>query len=461
MALSSVAKRINNFGLRQKRTVSTLPAYITNTAYTKITTLPSGLRVVTADGTGDVSNVGLWINVGSARETDSNSGINNFLHKVILSGGSKSKLDYEIESIGANLSGYADRETTAIYGQTHSNDVSNFVSLLGDLISVQQLQTETIEQVREGILNVHRKLRNTWDENILQDYAHAAAYQGTSYASAAVGEPEVIKNITAGKLVEFHKQYYNAKDLVLVGTGAVKHDQFVNLASKVFSKLSVNGNPAFSRVNYVGSEIRIRDDTVHDVRISVNWEAVGRSHPHYWTSLLLQTIVGKWDRHSSFSGNFESSRWGEAISMNKAANRFSSKYLPYTNTGLFTIFVETSRESQEEVVYILFNEFQRLATYMTEEEMERAKNQLKVALLSHLENPENYAKLIGESVLSTYRPPSIAEYFQRIDQISIADIQDLISTFFTDVDPVLIAHGPIEEFPDYNIVRGWTYWNRW
>jgi len=461
MALSSVAKRINGLSFVQKRTVSNLPAYLTNTPYTKITTLPSGLRVVTADGTGDVSNVGLWINIGSARETDSNSGINNFLHKVILSGGSKSKLDHEIEAIGANLSGYAGRETTALFGQTHSNDVSNFVSLLGDLVSVQQLQAENIEQVRERLLNVHRKLRNTWDECILQDYAHAAAYQGSSHASTSVGEPDVIKNITAEKLVEFHKKYYNAKDLVLVGTGAVKHDQFVSLASSAFSKLPVNGNPAFSRVNYVGSEIRIRDDTVHDVKLAITWEAVGRSHPHYWTSLLLQTLVGKWDRHLSFSGNFESSRWGEAVSMCKAAERFSSKYIPYTNTGLFTIYAETSREEQEELIYIIFNEFQKLANYMTDEELERAKNQLKVSLLSQLENPEKYAKLLGESVLSNFRPPSIAEFFQRIDQISIADIQELLTTFFTDVDPVLIAHGPIEDFPDYNIVRSWTYWSRW
>lgn len=29
-----------------------------------------------------------------------------------------------------------------------------------------------------------------------------------------------------------------------------------------------------------------------------------------------------------------------------------------------------------------------------------------------------------------------------------------------DVDPVVAAIGPLECLPDYNQIRGWTYWNR-
>lgn len=38
-----------------------------------------------------------------------------------------------------------------------------------------------------------------------------------------------------------------------------------------------------------------------------------------------------------------------------------------------------------------------------------------------------------------------------------SDVFSLIETYFYDVDPVVVGHGPIHEMPDYVVMRGWTY----
>jgi len=434
------------------------PTHFNHTPITRVSTLPSGIRVATGPGNGDIATVGVWFNVGSAREIDSNFGVNNLLHKLILKGGTRDNLNGDIETLGASLTGYADRETTAFYGQSHKNDVEKFVKILGEVLGSNNIKKEELEIVRQRILNALRSKRDCWNRDTLNDHAHAAAYQGSAHAEAPVGEPDVIKFITPESIINFKNQFYSTNSLVIVGTGAVKHEQLEQLASSI-NLPNVHVKP-YSRVDYVGSEIRIRDDTSHDVRVTFSWEAVGRSHPDFWNFVLLKVLVGQW-QNDSLTATFSSSRWAESIALNKTVSTYQSHYKPYNATGLFQVYMETSPQKQDDATYLIFNEFQKLATYITPDELTRAKNQLKQSVLSQLENPEFFAKAIGETVLCTNRAISPAEYFQRIEEITVDDVQSLLATFFTDVDPVVVAQGAIEDFPDYNIIRGWTYWNRW
>jgi len=439
---------------------SDFPSQLNHTPITKVSHLPSGLRVASGVSSGDIATVGIWFNVGSAREDDTNSGINNFLHKLILKGGSRDNLDSDIESLGATLTGYSDRETTSFYGQINKNDTKHFVKILAEALQSNKLRNEDIETIRERIINIHRSNRDRWDAEILSDHAHASAYQGTAHASAVIGEPDVTKQVNSDNLLNWKNQFYSQNNIVLVGTGAVKHEELESLAS-AFNNLPKTVIKPFDRVGYVGSEIRIRDDTKHICKLTYAWEAVGRSDPNYWPFLLLQAFVGQWKK-DSISGPFSSSRWAENASQYNLVSTYHSTYKAYNATGLFQIYAECEPGNQlDDTTYYMFNEFQKLATYITPEELFRAKNHLKRKFLSELANPKNLAEWLGETVQASYRAISPAEVFQRIDELTAEDVQKVLADFFTDVDPVLIAHGPIEDFPDYNIVRGWTSWHRW
>jgi hypothetical protein len=52
-------------------------------------------------------------------------------------------------------------------------------------------------------------------------------------------------------------------------------------------------------------------------------------------------------------------------------------------------------------------------------------------------------------------PPS--EFISRVSQVAEKDVYELIQNYFYDTDPVVVAHGPLEEMADYAIIRSWTY----
>ena len=48
----------------------------------------------------------------------------------------------------------------------------------------------------------------------------------------------------------------------------------------------------------------------------------------------------------------------------------------------------------------------------------------------------------------------------RVDAVTVADVHRVATHYCTDTDIAVAAIGPINNLPDYNYLRGWTYQNR-
>lgn len=446
----------------QTRLYSDQPAFLKNTPVPKVTTLPNGLRVATGTGVGEVATVGLWIDVGSIHENEQLNGVTRFLANLALKGTPKyPHLAKEVEGIGATLNAHTTREHTTFVAQTLKGDVPKIVEILASVVGNTEFSDENVEAIRASTKKESATLKSNY-EHILFDHTHAAAFQGTPYALTPLGEVATTKNLKKADIAKFAKDFYTSGNIVLVGTGDIQHDQLVELAKANFANIPTGRNPhdPLAFVDYIGSEIRIHDDTTHTVHCIFSYEGLGRSHPHYWTLELLKIMIGNYS-HNEFDGQYKSSRIVETVALESLASHFHAYYLPYNNTGLFGVYVETTENKIEDLTYEVFNEFQKMASYISEQEIYRAKNMLKSSILEKLEDSSALAASIGTNILSISRPLSIPEIFHRVDSIQVKDVQDLLSKYFTDVDPVVVGFGPIGELPDYGIIRNWTYWNRW
>lgn len=111
---------------------------IISSPLTKITTLPSGLRVATeSDLAARTATVGVWIDAGSRFETDSTNGTAHFLEHMIFKGTEKRsarELEEEVENMGGHLNAYTSREQTTFYAKVLDKDVPRALDILADIL---------------------------------------------------------------------------------------------------------------------------------------------------------------------------------------------------------------------------------------------------------------------------------------------------------------------------------------
>jgi len=107
------------------------------------------------------------------------------------------------------------------------------------------------------------------------------------------------------------------------------------------------------------------------------------------------------------------------------------------------------------------NNLVRLVHTPSDEEVERAKLNLKATMLMGLDGHSNVAEDIGRQLLTYGRRMTPAEIFSRIDSVTTSDIKATAAKFINDQDHALAAVGGIHELGDYNWFRRHSYWLRY
>jgi len=176
-------------------------------------------------------------------------------------------------------------------------------------------------------------------EEVVFDHLHAVAFQGQPLGRTILGPKENIQSISRDDLVNYIKTNYTADRMVLVGAGGVPHDQLVDLAVKHFGGIpsapsTPQGIAAVSkaRPDFIGSEVRVRDDTMPTANIAIAVEGVSWDSDDYFTALVTQAIVGNWDRAMGNSP-YLGSKLSTFVHNNQLANSFMSFSTSYSDTG--------------------------------------------------------------------------------------------------------------------------------
>jgi processing peptidase subunit beta len=295
---------------------------------------------------------------------------------------------------------------------------------------------------------------------VIFDHLHAAAFQGTPLGRTILGPEENIKSITRDNLVKYIQTNYHTPRMVIAAAGGIKHEEVVALAEKHFTGLPTT--TAFTprdKTAYTGSLVVVRDDTMEEAHVALAVQGVSWSHPDHYTFMVLQTLVGSWDRTIGGGKNL-SSRLCEVVATEGLANSLTSFNTCYSDTGLFGTYVTGDPYNLEDLVFEVIHEWVRLGRNVTEGEVEKAKSKLKASILMQLDGSTASAEDIGRQLLTHGRRLTPAEIFMRIDNITAKDVMRVAREYMEDVDPVVAAIGPTEYLPDYNTMRGWTYWNR-
>lgn len=409
-----------------------------NQSTTKVTQLPNGLTVASEPIPNiSTATVGIWIDAGSRAENALNNGTAHFLEHLAFKGTASRtqySLEIEIENLGAHLNAYTSRENTVYYAKCIKDDIPNAIEVLSDILTKSTLDVKAIERERDVIIRESEEVDKMYDE-VVFDHLHEICYKDQPLGRTILGPIENIKKIQRDDLTNYIEKNYSSDRMVLVGAGCVDHSVLEKFAQKHFGHLTPStsqplrlGTPRGEIPRFTSNERKIINTGLPTNHVAIALEGVSWNAPDYFTALVTQSIIGSWDRSLGTGSNSPSKLALEVSNAGQEplANSYMSFSTSYADTGLWGIYLTSeSNTNLKPVINAILDEWKRLTDgNISEDEVVRAKQQLKASLLLSLDGSTPIAEDIGRQIVTTGERLSPEEVFKRIDLIQLKDVKD-------------------------------------
>jgi processing peptidase subunit beta len=431
---------------------------------TQVTQLPNGLRVGSETAPfAETATVGVWIDAGSRYETDANNGSAHFLEHMAFKG--TRELELEIEDMGGHLNAYTSREQTCYHAKVFKRDVPKAINILSDIIQNSHLKEDAIERERSVILREMQEVEGI-PEEVIFDHLHATAFQATPLGRTILGPAENIRRLTRGDLADYIGANYTAPRMVVAAAGAVDHDELVKLSEDAFSSLSTDPTTAYDLVAkepsyFTGSDVRIRDPDMSLLHFAVAFKGVSWADADSIPLMIMQQILGGWNKNAGAGKNM-GSPLAQTVAANNLCNSYQAFNTNYHDTGLFGIITTADKNAAiDDLSWAIMHELTKLVYEVAEEDVVRARNQLKASILFGMDGSGAVAEDIGRGLLVYGRRIPKAEIFARLDAVTAETVKAVAERVIYDQDPAIAAMGDVQHLPDYNWFRRRTYWLRY
>jgi predicted Zn-dependent peptidase len=414
---------------------------MSNNDTVRITTLANGLRVVSeAMPRLQTASVGVWVDVGARYEPAEANGVAHMLEHMAFKGTatrSARAIAEEIERVGGSLNAYTSREHTAYYARILAGDVELAADLLADILQRSTFDPAELEKERHVVLQEIGQVRDTPDDLVF-DLLQEASYPDQPMGRAILGPEAIVASMPREALLEYMARHYGPARLVFSGAGKVEHDRLVDLASRLFGELpATNGRPAEPACYHGGTRIERRPD-LEQVHLCLAVEGVPYHDPDHFVLQVLSTALG---------GGMSSRLFQEARENRGLCYSIFSFAAAHADTGQLGVYAGTDPEDLPELMQVVADETRQLIEEPQEDELARARAQLKAGLLMGLESCSAVSEDLARQLLCFGRRVPVDEVVARIDAVDAGAVRRLGRRLLRGDGLSLAAVGPLEELP--------------
>jgi len=409
------------------------------------TTLGNGLRVLT-DPMAEVESVslGVWVEAGARYEQAAESGISHLLEHMAFKGTARRSardIAEEIEAVGGQMNAYTARENTAYYVKVLKDDVPLALDILGDILRNSAMDADELARERDVVLQEIGQARDTPDD-IVFDHFQETAFPGQPLGRPVLGDEAVVGSVERASLVGYMARHYGAQRMVLAAAGKIEHERLVELAGAALGDVA-RGSPAQPEAGrYAGGEFRA-ERKLEQAHIVLGFEGVAIHDPDFYALQLLSMALG---------GGMSSRLFQEVREKRGLVYSIHSFVASFEDCGLFGIYAGTDPKRLKELMPVLCEETAKAGDALTDEEIARARAQLRAGLLMGLERTELRAEQLAQQMLIYGRPIPIAETLQVLEAVDRAAIARVAARLMGS-RPTLAALGPLGRLEPFDAIE--------
>jgi predicted Zn-dependent peptidase len=406
----------------------------------QISTLDSGVRVVTERMPGVRSAaLGFWIATGSASESDEQAGVSHLLEHMLFRGTESyesEEIDQIFDEMGAEVNAGTDKEATSLYTRVLDRHLERAFAVMGEMLWKPVLGE--LEAEREVVLEEIAMYEDDPQDRVF-DILGGAVFGSHPLGRPVIGSADVVRRLTREQLAEFHAGRYRPERIVIAAAGSVDHDQLTAMAAALAPPPARGGDGAGEDGEPPAPAARVRflQKDTEQYHVCIGGPGIARHDERRYALRVLEGVLGGTSSSRLFQEVRE--RRGLAYSVFTFANH-------YARTGEVGLYLGTRPDNLVEALAVVAAELERsLQEPATAEELERSRENLKGRLMLSLESTGARMSRLGSSLLGDLPLLSLSELLDRIDAVTVEDLQELSAELLDPARLSVAGVGPDEE----------------
>jgi predicted Zn-dependent peptidase len=384
------------------------------------TTLPNGLRVVTAPMSHAKSVACfLMLAAGSRYETRDTNGIAHFAEHMFFKGTENRptarQIAGEIDAIGGEFNAFTSKEYTGYYVKCAAEHRDTALDVLIDMIRHSKFDAEEIER-EKGVIVEEMNMYYDTPRDYVDGVYDELLYGDQPLGWDIIGTKETVRAAKRETFLDYLDRWYRAPRMVAGVSGALGEGLLERLQELLGDvQNGATGNPPPVEWSQDAPRVKLHTKQSDQAHIRVGVHSYPLIHPDRYALQLLATVLG---------GGMSSRLFTEVRERRGLAYYIYGQQQGYTDTG--TLFAQSGVDIQriDDAVRTVVSEFGRIASEPIEpDELEKARNFAKGRLVLSLEDPKGMILfgLRNEVLEGELREPD--DVIAGLDAVTIEDIQ--------------------------------------
>jgi len=390
------------------------------------TVLPNGLIVLTErmEHLRSVA-MGVWIKSGSRCEDAETNGISHFVEHMLFKGTrsrSAQHIAREMDSIGGNLDAFTGKETICFNVKSLADHVPIALDVLADLVLNPVFASTEIERER-GVILEEIKIDEDNPDVLVHELFTQNFWKDHPLGKPILGTTATVGRLNQDKLFDYHTGRFRGGNMVFSAAGNLEHDQFVDTVSEKFAALIPGEADQEQQTPLASARILLRNKkALEQVQLCLGVPAPPITDNNRYATLILNTVLG---------GGMSSRLFQTIREERGMAYAIYSDLSPYRDTGSLCVYAGTSAGKALEVVDLVLTEFRNLKEVsLSDEELTRAKDQLKGNILMGLESSNSRMANLARQEMYFHQFFTVEELIARIDAVDAVQVQAMAQRLF-------------------------------
>jgi predicted Zn-dependent peptidase len=383
------------------------------------------------------ASVGIWVRSGSRHETAPLNGISHFIEHTLFKGTrnrTSREIAVESDAIGGHVDAFTSREVASYYVKVLDEHLPRAFDLLADLITAPLFAQEELDRERNVVTEEIKMVEDTPDDLVHEVFV-ANFWPDHPLGRSILGTVDTLATFNQEKVADYFSAVYAPRNLVVAGAGNIEHEQFVEMVSRHLG--GVEDRP----VNLSAAA------PSHATRRIVLDKDLEQAHLVLGTRCPSMTSEDRYSVHvlNVILGGGMSSRLFQTIREDRGlAYAVYSGVNAYTDAGYLSVYAATSPEQVNDVIRLSVAEFDKIKIEaVTEAELQRAKDQLKVSIMLSLESTSARMSNLARQEIFFGRQSTLDEILERINRVTTDDVQRVAGEIFGSRELAITAVGQL------------------